>query len=87
MSASLVAELLSPTVNNDHTHTVRELGKNKIWSSIPPESYQPNQNINFLHIKEDGTIVITVFKSNTKPRHIYVKIKPEEVAQVRQKLQ
>lgn len=87
MCAGLVTQLLAPPEQTDHSAEVRELAQDKIWSSIPPESYEPNGKINFLHINKDGVCVITVFKPNTKPRRIYAKIKPEEVAAVLERLQ
>lgn len=53
---------------------------------MPPGNYKPNDKINFLHIKDDGTVVITIFKPNTKPRHIYAKITPEEATRARENL-
>lgn len=87
ISAALVTELLTPPENTDHSQTIRELAEKRIWSSIPPENYKPNDKINFLHINDNGTVVITIFKPNTKPRHIYAKITPEEATRARQRLQ
>ena len=87
LSANLVAELLVKPQKTDYSAEVSQLAQDKIWSSIPPETYTPNGKINFLHLRDDGVLVITIFKPNTKPRRIYAKIRPEEVATVLEKLQ
>lgn len=87
LNANLVTQLLAQPSETDHSTEVARLAQDKIWSSIPPKTYTPNGKINFLHLKENGVLVITVFKPNTKPHHIYAKIRPEEVVAVLEKLQ